>query len=101
MRLVFGRALLTILFLGALLSGVYAQTAQSSLSGNVLDPSGGVIVGAGITAIADGDRTGATIASDEAGHFVLPLQPGRYTVAINANGFLETSRMVDIGSTAT
>ena len=101
MRLLLGRALVVILILGAFLSSSYAQTAQSSFSGNVLDPSGRAIVGAGITAIPDGHRTGTTIASDEAGHFVLPLQPGKYTVTINANGFLETSQTVDIGNSAT
>ena len=99
MRLALGRALFATLMTAAFLSCAYAQSLQSSLRGNVLDPSGAAIVGAAIAAIPDGRTTGVTIVSDQAGQFVLPLQPGKYIVTIHANGFLETAQSVTIGNT--
>src|SRR5262249_34389062 len=83
--------------LGTLTSHAQAQNpAASLLQGKVLDPSGGAVVGAHIFA-ADG-RGGVASVSDQAGQFTLYLAPGMYTIRINAQGFLETSEIVEIGN---
>src|SRR5262245_51833722 len=100
MRLLLGRALFPAFIIGAFLSCANAQSLQSSLNGNIFDPSGGAIVGAVITATPDGGTASVRIVSDAVGHFVLPLQPGNYVVTINAKGFLDTSQTINVGSTA-
>jgi Carboxypeptidase regulatory-like domain len=66
---------------------MYGQ-ATGSFSGNVTDKSASAIPGA--TVIATSTQTGLarTVATDGAGHYLLPLMPvGMYTVHVDANGF--------------
>src|SRR3989442_1384754 len=65
-----------------------AQVLYGSLTGIVLDPSGGVVPNATVT--TENVGTGATkeIGTDERGAFLLNnLQPGMYRVTIIAKGF--------------
>src|SRR6185437_8285676 len=64
-----------------------AQTATGTLRGRVTDPSGAVIQGASITAIAaDGKKTTAT--TNHSGVYEIKgLAPGKYTVSTVAKGF--------------
>src|SRR5262245_41496686 len=68
-----------------------ATLAQSpiSVTGTVLDQSGGVIPGARVTITHEGSTETLASATDQRGEFALPLSPGRYTVTIAADGFLE------------
>jgi len=73
-----------------LLAGVGAALAQStaSLAGTVTDPSGAVVPGASVTIRALATGTERNTVSDSAGSFTAPsLQPGDYTVTVNAAGF--------------
>ncbi|MGH9567459.1 MAG: carboxypeptidase-like regulatory domain-containing protein, partial [Candidatus Angelobacter sp.] len=64
-----------------------AQTATGALRGRVTDPSGAVIPGASITAIAaDGKKT--TTTTNHSGVYeIKSLPPGKYTVSAVAKGF--------------
>jgi catecholate siderophore receptor len=86
------------LIASVLLSTAFGQTPPS-LRGKVLDPSNAVIVGAHITAIPAGRSAGPTATSDQAGLFVLALDPGKYTIRISAKDFLEISESIEIGNT--
>src|SRR5690349_1305358 len=88
----------------ALLSAVSAtaQTSSSSLSGTVADSSNRVIPGANVTLVdeASGEEKQATTSG--LGEFVFPaLNPGTYTVRVNANGMrpLERKGNVVVSST--
>jgi hypothetical protein len=72
-----------------LLSAVpaFAQQDQGVVAGRVIDPSGGVVSGAHVTATAD---TGGSVhtRTNADGHYALaPLVVGRYQVTIEAPGF--------------
>ena len=92
----FGRAFLAMVVTGVFISCASAQPLQSSLQGRVFDPSGAVIIGAAITAIADGGTEVLSTVSDGAGQFVLSLPPGKYTVSISAKGFVDKSQELEI-----
>ena len=65
-----------------------AQTTEGAIVGTVTDPSGAAIAGASIT-VTNAD-TGITVkaTSDSTGNYVVtPLHIGRYSVAVEANGF--------------
>src|SRR5262249_42264434 len=51
-----------------------------------------------VTAIPLGRATGSSTTSDQTGQFTLNLEPGKYTLRINAKDFLETSGIVDVGN---
>jgi Carboxypeptidase regulatory-like domain/TonB-dependent Receptor Plug Domain len=65
-----------------------AQLVTGSISGNVVDASGGTVGGAKVTII--NERTGETRAAqtNEVGAFNFPaLQPGAYTIKVERQGF--------------
>jgi len=76
-------ALLTVLFAAA----AFAQTS-SSLSGTVHDPQGNAVVGAKVLLKDTGGVTQLETTTSGEGLFVFPaIQPGNYTVTIEASGF--------------
>src|SRR5215467_7407600 len=65
----------------------FAQTS-ASLSGTVHDPQGGAVVGAKITLKDAGGATHLETSANNEGFYTFPIiQPGTYTVAIEATGF--------------
>ena len=65
-----------------------AQMITSTLYGTVTDPSGAAIPGATIKATSDDTGTSSTTATNATGEFTLrSLQPGRYTIQVEAQGF--------------
>ncbi len=65
-----------------------AQVATSRLEGTVQDATGAVIPGATVSAVNVKTDVGSTTTSNAQGLFVLPsLQPGMYTVTVEAQGF--------------
>ena len=82
------RLLSSIMAFAALSVIAYGQGANSSLSGTVSDPNGGVIAGANVTVknAATGEEYKAVTANN--GTFaVATLAAGTYTVTVSASGF--------------
>jgi catecholate siderophore receptor len=86
------RLLSHLVIAGAMLC--LAQPRQSSLHGRILDPAGAPIAGAQVKAMADSAASGPVVASDPAGAFSILLEPGRYTLRIAKEGFVEYSQPV-------
>ena len=64
------------------------QPLRFSLHGHVLDPTRAPIAGARVTAVPEGGGAGSSVLSDQNGDFTLVLNPGRYTIAVIADGFV-------------
>ncbi len=65
-----------------------AQTVTATITGTVTDPSGAVVPGAHIVAHNVDTGVDSQAKSDSAGLYRVPFLPiGRYTVAVDANGF--------------
>lgn len=79
---------------------LHAQEFRGTITGRVADPSGAVVPGALVTAVGPQQTYTAKTASD--GNFTIPfVQPGTYTVSVEAAGFkkaLEQGIMVDVAS---
>lgn len=71
-----------------------AHPARVSIHGRVLDPARMPIAGARVTAVPDNQSSGPSTVTDQRGEFTLAVDPGRYTVHIVAEGFLEASPAV-------
>jgi len=62
---------------------VMAQATTGKLTGTVVDPNGGVIAGATVTAKSDATGVEKRFVVGDDGNFVIPdLQPGKYTVSV-------------------
>jgi carboxypeptidase family protein len=67
---------------------IHAQTTNGSLSGTVADPSGAVVPGANVTVTnADTGAERSAISSSTGTFDFQALQPGKYTVSVEAKGF--------------
>ncbi|MEK7405262.1 MAG: TonB-dependent receptor [Acidobacteriota bacterium] len=65
-----------------------AQDARGSVLGRVTDPSGAVVVGAGVRVTNVATGVSAAAKTNEAGNYVLPyLLPGAYTLQAELSGF--------------
>jgi len=75
------------LFLG--ISQVFAQaTVTGGVNGKVSDPQGAVVPNASVKVTNNGTNASVTVTSNDDGVYkVTNLQPGTYTVEINASGF--------------
>jgi hypothetical protein len=75
-----------------------AQTAQGSLLGHVVDPTGALLVGAKVTITNIATGVVTTVTTTKSGDYFAPqLNPGNYTVAIAAPGFMpETSATLTV-----
>src|SRR4051794_33999903 len=74
------------LLLAATFAG--AQTFTASITGTVTDPAGAVVPHAHITATDVSRNVSRSTDSDDAGRYlVIDLQPGSYTLTIEAAGF--------------
>lgn len=89
------------LVLGAAGTPVYGQgTTTSTISGRVVDASGGVLPGATVTAKRIDTGTESTTVTNTEGAFALPsLQPGTYELTIGLEGF-KTTVVSDVVITA-
>ena len=91
------RKLLALLMLGAMAGAVVcAQVITSTIYGVITDPTGAAVSGARITASDEQTRAAFTTLCDALGEFTLTsLQPGRYTLQIEAPGF-KTARQTGL-----
>jgi Carboxypeptidase regulatory-like domain len=73
-----------LLFVGP----AYAQLDRGTISGTVLDPSGGAIPGATVTITAAGTNVSYTVETNEHGQYNMPNLPiGAYSIKYEASGF--------------
>ena len=90
-----------VLFCAGILS---AQAPIGNISGTVKDPSGAVVNGASVRATSAATAAARTTTTDTEGHFLLStIQPGEYTVQVNATGFAAATVdkvKVEVGQTA-
>ncbi len=91
-----------LLLVTSLSTPVSAQLSRGSISGTVIDPSGGVVPGAQVQATNEGTGAVANTTTQSSGLFRLPLLPvGNYDVVITAQGFRKmvfTGVEVDAGA---
>ena len=86
MRVNRGVRLLVCLFLAASLS--FAQSPNGTISGIVLDPSGGVIVGADVLIINNATGVQYPGKANSEGYYVVPnIPPGNYRIQVSNSGF--------------
>lgn len=86
--------------------GVLAQsTTNGAIGGIVKDPQGAVVANASVTARNDETNKETTATSDDEGSFrIVQLEPGNYTVTINAQGFttlVQQKVVVEVGRVTT
>jgi len=68
-----------------------AQVVGATLTGTVTDPSGGVVVGAAVSAKDIATGVGREVTTDSAGLYTIPnLIPGPYEIRVTASGFSTT-----------
>jgi len=84
--------LITLVSFLLLLSTAFGQGTQGTLSGTVTDASGGVMVGATITARNIDTGVESKVNTNNAGVYNLVVQPGNYEVFAEAPGFQRTTR---------
>lgn len=66
----------------------FAQTTSGSIAGTVLDASRAAIANAKVTATEQNKKTVTNTVTDAEGRFVFPqIQPGTYTILVEAPGF--------------
>src|SRR5579864_6620453 len=83
-RSLFGCSLAAVM----LLSAAWGQTVTGSISGQVTDQSGAVIVGATVTAENAATSVRTTAQTNASGVYTIRFLPvGTYTVTVEANGF--------------
>ena len=75
------------------------SAGQFSLQGKVLDPAGGAVVGARVSAIRDRALSGRSVVSDQRGEFTLLLDAGRYAISVAADGFATTTETMSVPQT--
>ena len=73
----------------------FAQATTAELSGTVQDGSGAIVIGAQVTATNIATNITHSTLSEKNGEYVITqLQPGDYTVSVEAKGF---SKLVQTG----
>ena len=78
--------------------GSQTSPERFALHGTVVDATGAAVVGARVSASADGGAPGVATVSDQKGTFTLQLDPGRYTVTVGATGFQDVAQQLAIAS---
>ena len=93
-----GFASAVFVFLGALQLG--SQTTSTAILGTVTDPTGAVVTGAKVTLLQVQTGVKRTEATSSTGDYTFPLlDPGEYTVTVEAKGFkTETVRDIKPGT---
>ena len=72
---------------------VYAQFDRGTISGTIKDASGGVVPGVTVTVTSTSTQQARTTVSDGSGFYTFPnLQPGRYDVSAELQGFKKNNR---------
>jgi hypothetical protein len=83
-------ACLAVIMLVSWASGrsAFAQNAQGTILGHVVDPSGAAVVGAKVNVTNKDSGISTTLSTNSSGDYVAPaLNPGTYTVSVDAPRF--------------
>jgi catecholate siderophore receptor len=76
-------------------SGLSAtESPRVTIQGRVLDPMRMPIAGARVTAVPDSQRSGPSTLTDQRGEFTLAVDSGRYTIRVDAPGFVDASQLI-------
>ena len=71
----------------------FAQFDRGTISGTIKDPQGGVVPGVTVTATSTATQQARTTVTDGSGFYTFPnLQPGRYDLSAELQGFKKISR---------
>lgn len=71
----------------------FAQFERSAISGTIKDAQGGVMPGVTVTATSQQTQQASTTTTDDSGFYTFPsLQPGRYNVTAELQGFKKVNR---------
>src|SRR5437763_8757181 len=74
-------------------AALWAQGVEATLKGRVTDPSGAAVPGAKVEVKNTGTNQLTPTVTDSAGQYTVPfLQPGAYTLTIEASGFKKMAR---------
>lgn len=83
-------AWLVVFFLA---TAAFGQMNTADITGNVTDPSGGIIRGATVTALQVATQTKHTAVTNDTGQYSLPQLPlGEYTITAEAPGFKQAAQ---------
>ncbi|HKP83192.1 MAG TPA: carboxypeptidase regulatory-like domain-containing protein [Pyrinomonadaceae bacterium] len=84
------RALLVVVFVFTLSTLTFGQTSRGTVSGTVTDPTGAVISGADVTLTSAATKLNRTTKTNNEGLYRFEaVDPGSYSVKVNATGFGE------------
>jgi Carboxypeptidase regulatory-like domain len=76
---------------------LWSQTAATALRGNITDRTGARVAGAAITLTETTSGVRSTTKSDGKGEYVFSrLAPGRYSIAVSADGFAEQIKQAEL-----
>ena len=94
------RRLITLCAIVLLPAAAHAQ--EATLSGAVIDSTGGVLPGVTITALHEASGNTLLAVTDERGEFRLPARTGRYQLTMELGGFATAVRRLEllVGQTA-
>ena len=82
------RSILASVIAGLLMPAGFAQTTFGSITGRVVDPSGGVVPGADVAVTNEGTSVVREVKASGQGLFSVPnLDPGTYRLVVTARGF--------------
>src|ERR1700761_5041166 len=85
-----------LLAVAAAVSGdvAWAQTSSAAISGHVVDKSNGAVAGAKVTLINEQTNVRVETKVRQDGDFIFPdVQPGTFTVVIDATGYKELRKV--------
>lgn len=94
----FGLLLLLAVSVGLCVSpALFAQSENGSVSGEIVDPQGAVVVGADVTATNVATGVAITVKTSETGFFYFPsLRPDLYRIEVKATGFKQSVLEVEV-----
>jgi hypothetical protein len=73
---------------------VQAQVDSGSITGQITDPSGGVVAGASVTLLNEDTQLALKSASDQGGNYSFsPVRVGTYTLSVESAGFSKSNRL--------
>ena len=74
-------------------TSAFAQVDRGTVSGTIKDSQGGVVPGVTVTAIATQTQQTRSTVTDGSGFYTFPnLQPGRYDISAELQGFKKETR---------